>query len=94
MGVDQIHKGHEKVKEQGEGVNEEGRQMEAAVAAGDEGGGNVAEDGDGVVAVGPCGDGKDTVGEKDAGVKKEDHALMEGTVGAEDETQKAVAVEH
>ena len=95
MGVGQIQKDHEKVKEQGERVNEEGKQMEAAVAAGDEGGGDVVEDGDGVaVIVVACGDEKDTVGEKDEGVEKEDHALMEGMVGVVDETQKVAAVEH
>lgn len=94
MGVGQIQKDHEKVKEQGERVNEEGKQMEPAVAAGDAGGEDEVEDGDGVVVVVACGDGKDTVGEKDVGVEKEDHALMEGTVGVVDETQKVAAVEH
>lgn len=96
MEVGQIHRGHEKVREQGEKVvNEEGKLTEAAVAAGDEGGGDVVEDADGVaVVVVACGDGKDTVGEKDVGVEKEDHALMEGTVGVVDEIQKVAAVVH
>lgn len=72
--------------------------MEAAVAAGDGGGGDELEDGDGdgdgVVVVLACGDGKNTAGEKDVGVEKEDHALMEGTAGVVDETQKVAAVEH
>ena len=56
--------------------------MEAAVASGDEEGGDEVEDGDGLaVVVVACGDGKDTPGEKDVGVEKEDHALMEGTAG-------------
>lgn len=65
--------------------------MEAVVAAEDEGGEDVVEDEDGVDVVVACGEGKDTVGERDVVEEKEDRVLMEGTV---DENQIVAAVEY
>lgn len=67
-------------------------QAEVAVAAEDEEVEEQLEDEGEVDAVVACGEGKGTE-EKDVGVGKEDHALMEGTAAVVDEIQTVAAVE-
>lgn len=91
-GVGENHRGHGKVRTRGEEANVKGKRVVVAVDAEDE----EVEDGEGdeggVVVAAACGDGKGI--EKDVGVEKEDHALLQGTVDVGDEIQTAVAVEY
>lgn len=84
------HMSHGKVTEQDEVVNGKEKRVGAAVAAEDEEG----EEGEGVdgVVLAACGDGKETVAQKDVAIGMEGHELTEGTVDVVDETQTAAAV--
>lgn len=80
------------------GVNVEEKRVEAVVVAEDEEGGDAVEEDEigvvVVVVVAACGAGKETVGEKDEGVEKEDREPMEGTaadVGGGNQTAVAAA---
>lgn len=79
---------HGKVKTQGEAVNEKEKQEVA-----DEADGDGEEDGGGIV-VAVCGDEKETAGENDVGLEKEDHELVEGTADVGGESQTAAVVEY
>lgn len=87
--MEENHKGHGKVKKQGEEANVKGKKAVVAVAAEDEeveGG----KGGEGAVVVAVAhGHGKGI--EKDVGVGKGEHARLQGTVDVADEIQTAVA---
>ncbi|KAI8560501.1 hypothetical protein RHMOL_Rhmol04G0261200 [Rhododendron molle] len=93
QGAAENHMDPVKVMDQDEGAYEEEKKV-VAVAAEDEGGedGGADEGGVGVAVVSD--EGKDIAGEKDVGIEKEGHELMEETVGVVDGNRIAAAVEY